>query len=144
MKKTTNYQLNQWEKDDRIQMEDFNADNLKTEQALVDQAEAQKVLEAVINAGDWCKIHTLTYEGAEPAVPRNPLSLTFPKKPLVILITDLTAGGSSIFVRGDSGSSGASQTWDGNTFTYSCSFSNNQMTENGHTYQVIALMTDLL
>lgn len=40
MKKTTNYQLNQWEKSDRIQMEDFNSDNMKVEQVLAAQAEA--------------------------------------------------------------------------------------------------------
>ena len=34
MKKTTNYQLNQWEKSDRIMMEDFNADNAKIDAAL--------------------------------------------------------------------------------------------------------------
>ena len=34
MQKTTNYQLNQWDKTDRIQMEDFNADNAKIEAAL--------------------------------------------------------------------------------------------------------------
>ena len=34
MKKTANYGLNLWEKTDRIQMEDFNADNAKIEAAL--------------------------------------------------------------------------------------------------------------
>ena len=34
MTKTTNYQLNQWEKTDRILMEDFNADNTKIEASL--------------------------------------------------------------------------------------------------------------
>ena len=29
MKQTSNYQLNQWEKTDRILMEDFNEDNRK-------------------------------------------------------------------------------------------------------------------
>ena len=142
MEQTNHVQLNLWAGEDRILREDFNADNVKTEAALAEVAEVQRTMEAVLNAGNLCKFHTMTYEGTDPGVPRNPLSLIFPKKPLVILIADLTGGGSSIFVRGDSGSSGASQTWDGNTFTYSCSFSNNQMTENGHTYQVIALMTD--
>ena len=32
--KTTNYQLNQWVKSDRIQMEDFNSDNAKIDAAL--------------------------------------------------------------------------------------------------------------
>jgi len=28
MTKTTNYQLNQWAKSDRVMMDDFNADNI--------------------------------------------------------------------------------------------------------------------
>ena len=35
MQHTQNYQLSRWEKDDRIMMEDFNADNRKIEEALV-------------------------------------------------------------------------------------------------------------
>ena len=34
MNHTTNYQLNQWEKTDRIMMDDFNADNQKIDAAL--------------------------------------------------------------------------------------------------------------
>ena len=34
MTKTTNYQLNQWTKSDRVMMEDFNADNQKIDAAL--------------------------------------------------------------------------------------------------------------
>ena len=34
MKQTSNYQLNQWEKTDRILMEDFNGDNAKVDAAL--------------------------------------------------------------------------------------------------------------
>jgi len=40
MKQTEKYQLNQWEKTDRIQMEDFNNDNAKIETALTEQAAA--------------------------------------------------------------------------------------------------------
>lgn len=39
MKRTDSYQLNQWEKSDRILMEDFNGDNLKIDSALKGQAE---------------------------------------------------------------------------------------------------------
>ena len=38
MKQTSNYQLNQWEKTDRILMEDFNGDNAKVDAALKAQA----------------------------------------------------------------------------------------------------------
>ena len=38
MTKTTNYQLNQWAKSDRIRMDDFNADNQKLDAALAGKA----------------------------------------------------------------------------------------------------------
>ena len=44
MKKTTNYQLNQWEKTDRILMDDFNADN-----AIIDAALAGKAPMALLH-----------------------------------------------------------------------------------------------
>ena len=37
MKQTSNYQLNQWEKTDRILMEDFNEDNRKIDEALAEE-----------------------------------------------------------------------------------------------------------
>ena len=40
MTKTTNYQLNQWAKSDRIRMDDFNADNAKIDAALATRATA--------------------------------------------------------------------------------------------------------
>ena len=40
MTKTTNYQLNQWAKSDRIRMDDFNADNAKIDAALKANADA--------------------------------------------------------------------------------------------------------
>lgn len=39
MKQTSNYQLNQWEMTDRIQMEDFNRDNEKVDAALAATAQ---------------------------------------------------------------------------------------------------------
>ena len=40
MTKTTNYQLNQWAKSDRVMMDDFNADNTKIDAALKANADA--------------------------------------------------------------------------------------------------------
>ena len=48
MTKTTNYQLNQWEKSDRILMDDFNADNQKIYTAL---------------AARNCRFYTTSYTG---------------------------------------------------------------------------------
>ena len=44
MTKTTNYQLNQWEKTDRILMEDFNADNAIIDAALGGMRQRSKLL----------------------------------------------------------------------------------------------------
>ena len=38
MEQTTNYQLNQWEAQDRILREDFNTNNMKLDQALAAEA----------------------------------------------------------------------------------------------------------
>ncbi|MDD5807667.1 MAG: hypothetical protein PUC93_01145 [Oscillospiraceae bacterium] len=45
MQHTQNYQLSRWEKDDRIMMEDFNADNEKIDAALKANADAVSALE---------------------------------------------------------------------------------------------------
>lgn len=56
MAETGNYQLNQWEKTDRIQMEDFNADNVKTDQALA-ALQAEKANQTDL---PWVKIGEAT------------------------------------------------------------------------------------
>ena len=43
MQHTQNYQLSRWEKDDRIMMEDFNADNARIDAALAAKADAEDV-----------------------------------------------------------------------------------------------------
>ena len=45
MQHTQNYQLSRWEKDDRIMMEDFNADNAKLDAALKANADAVSALQ---------------------------------------------------------------------------------------------------
>ena len=48
---TTNYQLNQWVKSDRVLMEDFNADNAKIDAALASKASTSALssLQSVVN-----------------------------------------------------------------------------------------------
>ena len=46
---TPNYKLNQWAKSDRIQMEDFNADNAKLDSALKAEADARRTADSAIN-----------------------------------------------------------------------------------------------
>ena len=61
MTKTTNYQLNQWEKSDRILMDDFNADNEKIDAALA------------LKPGRWQFIKNLS-PGATDAAPKLDVS----------------------------------------------------------------------
>lgn len=63
MKKTQNYQLSQWEKTDRIEMEDFNSDNEKTDAALQGLA-AQLTAKADQSELPWVKIGEATLNTA--------------------------------------------------------------------------------
>ena len=52
MNKTANFQLNQWEKTDRIMMEDFNRDNAAIDTALKGNADAVAAETAAREAAD--------------------------------------------------------------------------------------------
>jgi hypothetical protein len=73
MNKTPNYQLNQWNKSDRIQMEDFNADNAKIEAAL--QAASEAALAEHVTVGSY------TGNGTKGRV----ISLSFTPKAVILL-----------------------------------------------------------
>ena len=67
MKQTEKYQLNQWELTDRIQMEDFNDNNLKIEAALAqlqsDKASQQALMLVATEVGS-IKQRLAALEGA--------------------------------------------------------------------------------
>ena len=75
MKKTTNYQINQWAKTDRILMDDFNADNEKIDETLA--AHAAKLA----GCGN-CKIEYGTYRGTGTLNH----AITFSAKPMAVFI----------------------------------------------------------
>ena len=58
MNKTPNYQLNQWDKNDRIQMEDFNADNTKLDSALKALSETSRyvLLQNIITSKELAQV----------------------------------------------------------------------------------------
>ena len=60
MEQTPNYALSQWDEQERILREDFNANNAKVEQALAEQAESLAALAA--QTGN-CEMTFLTYTG---------------------------------------------------------------------------------
>ena len=86
MKKTTNYQLNQWDKSDRIQMEDFNADNLKIEQALAEHSEAQAEMMAALTKCGNCRIVYGSYAGNGKYGSGNQNSLSFDLPPIFVMV----------------------------------------------------------
>ena len=68
MTHTTNSNLSQWAKTDRIQMADFNADNAKIDAAL---------------AARNCSVYTATYTGTGELT----FTINFPRKPSAVFIS---------------------------------------------------------
>lgn len=79
MKQTGTYQLNQWDAEDRIRREDFNADNQKVEQALTD-------LTAQIARCGNCRIVAGSYKGTGTYGSSHRTSLTFDGTPLFLAV----------------------------------------------------------
>ena len=77
MQHTTNYDLNQWDADDRVTREDFNADNAKIDAAL-----------AVVAAAAAGKLHieTWTYTGDGAYGESHFMHYRFTKRPALIVV----------------------------------------------------------
>lgn len=71
MDKTQKYQLSQWEKTDRIMMEDFNGDNAKVEAALAALAAADSRTSSRFYTGSY--VGTGGTGGVTVYLPRRPL-----------------------------------------------------------------------
>ena len=84
MTKTTNYQLNQWAKPDRVMMDDFNADNAKIDAAL--KANADAIAETAAACGN-CRIVYGSYVGNGQYGSSNPKTLTFDGTPLFVALS---------------------------------------------------------
>ena len=141
MEQTTTYQLSQWAAEDRILRENFNADNLKTEQALAAVAEQA----ALVSRCGNCEIYYSTYVGNGS----DTNTLTFPKKPLFITIMGtnmwlVTVQGAPVSISKNAGTgSGKSYaTWSGNSVSLEdgSGYSNYPCNNEGETYYVVALM----
>ena len=91
MTKTTNYQLPKWEKTDRIQMKDFNDMTATLDAALKANADTAAAADAAVALCGNCKIETSTYTGTGTYGSANPTTLTFPKKPRLIIIFGTSA-----------------------------------------------------
>lgn len=86
MNKTANFQLTQWEKTDRIMMEDFNRDNAAIDAALKSNADKAAALQTALAGAGNCSIETQSYTGNGKYGQNNPNSITFSKKPKAVLI----------------------------------------------------------
>lgn len=146
MQHTTNYNLNQWDADDRVTREDCNADNAKIDAALKTVANA---------AAAGAKIATGSYVGTGAYGSGNKNSLTFSFQPKLVVIgraNAMSAADTMIMVRGQGqvsncGSNGGGNycfaTWSGNSVSWYATDSNNgssyQMNISGFTYYYIAI-----
>ena len=109
MQHTQNYQLSRWEKDDRIMMEDFNADNEKIDAALAAKADAEDVtaLGESVNAalgsgGHNCRIICGSYTGTGTYGAASPTSLTTGFAPVLVIVqnTENVGYDPAILIRG--------------------------------------------
>ena len=154
MTKSTNYQLNQWAKSDRVMMDDFNADNAKIDAALKANADAiaaettarvagDAALQSAVSACGDCFVEAKTYTGNGTKGSSNAIRFTFDKTPQIVFITGY--GTTAIGVRGCSSalstdSGGLRTSWSGKTVSWY--HDNNyvsHMNNTGSTYTVIAL-----
>ena len=88
MNKTVNFQLTQWEKTDRIMMEDFNRDNAAIDTALKSNADKAAALQTALASCGNCKIVYGTYTGSGKSGSANPNKLTFDGKPVLVIVQE--------------------------------------------------------
>ena len=131
MNQTTNYQLNQWDPDDKVLRTDFNADNAKIDAALASLAETAEehtgALEAqaatLLQKGN-CQAYFILRTGTGT----NSVSVTFPHKPLLVIgVSDaytviLLRGGPCNCNSTNGHGNSYPATWSGNTVTWSGEF----------------------
>ena len=137
---TPNYQLSQWSRDDRVLMEDFNADNAKIDAAL-------KAHDAALAGKGDCQFWTTSYMGDGKVGAANPRSLSFPKWPRLVFIVGgsgfmlmLPGQGSATSVN-PNGARSVTTSWSGSSVSwYGGSDGWVMMNSSGTTYQVVALL----
>ena len=128
---TANYNLCQWEATDQVLRTDFNADNVKVDGLLAERT---------------CQFYTSSYVGAGSGT----RTLTFPKKPMLIIIVGyfacmFTVYGSTrlcVLSLGDANKT-ISGTWDGYALSWKPSVGDSTAVDldlPNETYTVLALL----
>ena len=79
---TENYSLSQWERTDKIQMEDFNEDNAKLDAALKAETDARTALATQVAKRGNCRIEHFTYTGSGG----TSTTITFSARPVFFTI----------------------------------------------------------
>ena len=139
MEQTTHFQLNQWAASDRIQREDFNADNAKIETALADLDQRTEALETA-GFGN-CRLYCAAYAGDG----KTSRTFTFPKPPKLVLLYGgvyvcLASAGST--VSGCHAVNGAGKegtaAWSGSSVTLAFPGAHYLCNSQGLTYQLAA------
>ena len=156
---TPNYQLSQWERADKILMDDFNADNAKIDAALTALAgqvsgKADASALAAVTQSRNCQAVTTSYTGSGTAGANAPSSISFSRRPLFIHVGGPDGSGFSA-VNGQTTSvcymNGATRyltlNWSGNEVSWYerngsyGSSPGHQMNEKDKRYYVFALLS---
>lgn len=130
MTQTPNYKLTQWAKTDRIEMEDFNGDNAKVEAALA----------ALAGRLDG-RFYLTSFTGNGS----NTRTLTFPQRPLIVVIASNEADFMLLFPA-CRGKGILNYPATGDISAYSCTVQGNSITwlnvcnTSGRSYSVFALL----
>lgn len=137
---TPHYNLSQWERDDRILMDDFNADNAKIDTAL-------KALAGTLDRKGNCQLYVTSYAGNGLTGPANARSLSFPKQPRIVFIAGnrgfllLVPGVNQAVSVSGSNTLTVDVSWGGSSVSwYGGSEGWVMMNASGTTYQVVALL----
>ena len=162
---TENYQLCQWEATDQVQRTEFNADHAKIDTALSNKAEAaalEALSSTVSGLSDTvaehtaslasmgnCQIYYMTYVGNGTYGAGKQTVITFPKRPLLVVVAD-GSGASVLAIRGMStgyrrehGTSYVNLGWGVNNLILSQpDGAEEQMNQSGVTYHVVALLAE--
>lgn len=145
MEQTPNYALSQWDEQDRILREDFNANNAKVEQALAEQAEQLAPIAAQIGKLGNCQVYASSYTGDGNTAGK---SITFPSRPIIVMISDQMGRYRSIFWQGMTYAPFMYEygfpmtiTWNGNTVSwYYEGNAESNFNVSGTSYYVAALL----
>lgn len=158
MNQTSNYQLNQWDPEDRILRTDFNEDNAKLDAALKANAsaissEASTRSSAVSNLTSQLakkgnvRVEIQTYTGTGEYGSAYSNSLTFSQKPVMFFIcgspgvAQWVQGSNYLWVRAGSNLRTGEGSWSGNTYSWYQDSDIYQFNQSYVTYTVVALIS---